>query len=125
HERQLIEERGIVLISLSQPANTGTLQIDWERQVIGLNAGRTADGVYGADTIVWQGREYCCDPHHEFTKREIKLVTLMLDRSELQLGSIIHRGKDAFWRQIYNSSDQTVRDRVTQMLSRVNNKLRR
>jgi len=125
HERQLLDERGIVLVSLSKPADCGTLCVDWESSVVGATADRSADGVHAADTIVWQGREYRCDPNHEFGKREIKLMTLMLNCSELPLGKIFNRGKDAFWKQSYNNSDQALRNRVTQMLSRVNGKLRR
>jgi hypothetical protein len=117
HTRQLIDARGIVLIALGPYADMGSLDLAWKSHVTGA-AADLPDGVHGPNRVVLGGTEYSCD----LTKREMEFLAIALGKSEVELGSIIHRGEDALWRETFSDCRET-RNKVTQFLSRLNKKL--
>jgi hypothetical protein len=117
-QRELLDGRGVTIISLSPASDPESLVIDWDGQVIGPPRDRTADGVYSPNVIVFQGKEHRCD----LTKRELAFMALALRNEEIPLGNVIHRGQDALWKESFKN-DQKTRDKVTQFLSRLNTKL--
>lgn len=116
-ERQLLDARGIVLISLSSSADRGSLEIDWEPHVFGVPEDRL-DGVYPPRTVIVAGREYKCD----LTPDEMTFLTMALGSDEVELGRLIHRGQDALWRETFSNSKKT-RNKVHQFVSRLNKSL--
>lgn len=116
-ERQLLDARGVVLIALSPIADNGSLVVDWDAQVIRSSVDRP-DGVYPPRMIIVNGREYKCD----LSGREMAFLGIALRDEEVQLGQIIHRGRDALWKETFSDTRGT-RNKVTQFLSRLNKKL--
>lgn len=116
-ERQLLDAKGVVLIPLDRIADNGSLIVDWEKHVIGVPEDRP-DGVYPPHTIVVAGREYRCD----LNKDQMEFMEIAVRDAEIALGRLIHRGKDAFWRETF-TNDQKTRNKVHQFLSRLNKQL--
>jgi len=116
-QRQLLDTRGIVLVSLLPLADHGRLAIDWEGQVTATPESRP-DGVYPPDTIVVRGCRYKC----ELSKREMAFLEMALRDEEVELGRLIHRGKGALWKETFRDTQKT-RNKVAQFLSRLNRKL--
>ena len=119
-QRELLDGRGVTIISLSPTSDLESLVIDWDGQVIGPPRDRTADGVYSPNVIVFQGKEHRCD----LTKRELAFMALALRNGEIPLSTLISLGEGALWKQRFSNDKQT-RDKVTQFLSRLNKKLAR
>lgn len=117
-QRELLDARGVSVVSLAPASTLGKLAIDWDEQVIGPTEGRTGDGVYPPHSLVLRGREYRC----ELTRRESAFMALALRADEIPLGTLIHRGQDALWQETFRNN-QVTRDKVAQFLSRLNKKL--
>lgn len=117
HERQLLDARGIVLISLSPSAEEGKLAVEWEPHLIGVSEDRP-DGVYPPRTVIVARREYRCDLKPD----EMTFLEIAVGSDEVELGCLIHRGQDALWRETFSNTRQT-RNKVHQFLSRLNKAL--
>jgi hypothetical protein len=79
---------------------------------------RKPDGFYPPRTIIWRGDAFDC----ELTKRQIAFYTLAIDKAEIDIHLVMHRGKGAVWREPYRNTKQH-RDKISQFLSRLNNDL--
>jgi len=76
------------------------------------------DGVYPPRTIVYRGVEYDC----ELTRQEMTFLTLALTNVETDIGTLMHRGKNAVWRSPYTAT-KAKRNKVSRLLTRLNAKL--
>ena len=116
--RELLDARGILVISLLTAAASRKLVVDWEQHLLGAGSSRPPE-VY-LDRVVFLGREYRLESNIEFTKQEMRFMAIALELEEIPLSSIVHRGKRAIWSQPFRKDDQNLRDRVSQVLSRLN-----
>ena len=116
-DRQLLDARRVMLVALSPIADAGSLVVDWESHLIRSPEDRP-DGVYPPRTIIVRSREYKCD----LNAREMAFLGIALGDEEVELGHIIHRGRDALWKETFSDTKKT-RNKVTKFLSRLNQKL--
>ena len=79
---------------------------------------RKPDGFHPPRTIIWRGDAYDC----ELTKQQIAFYTLAVDKAEIDIHLVMHRGKGAVWRESYRNTKRH-RDKISQFLSRLNGDL--
>lgn len=77
---------------------------------------RRPDGVYEPRTIVYGGRPHDC----EMTAMEAAFLRAALFVAETDIGALMHGVTGAVWREGYS---RTKRNRISQLLTRVGNKL--
>lgn len=70
-------------------------------------------------TIVFRGVEHDCP---SLTRQQIAFLRVAMPNIETRAEDLMHRGTGAVWQQTYTGT-QTQRDRISQLISRVNRKL--
>jgi hypothetical protein len=117
-QRQLLDSQGIILISLLQGADHGTLALDWQSRVIAASSIVTPDGFRAPRTIVWKGCEHTCD----LTKKEQAFLTIAISEEFIEIARVMHSGDHPLWKSRFRNEEKQ-RDTISQFLSRLNRKL--
>lgn len=114
--RNGFDSAGVVIASLWQAAESGSLAIDWHAAV--TSTGTMRDGVLSARNIVYRGRTHTCD----LTKSEMDFLSAYLATDEIDVHQLMHPRTGAIWRQRYRR-ERGPRQTISQFLSRLNRKL--
>lgn len=110
-----LDAAGIVIASLWQAAQEGSLAIKWHALA---ESGIDQDAVVSPRKIIYGGREHACD----FTAAETAFLAAYLAVKEIDVHQIMHTGKDPVIKGRYQPVEKQ-RNRVHQFLSRLNTKL--
>lgn len=86
---------------------------------IATGTGRRRDGVYRPRTIIFQGAEHDCDA---LTAKELAFLDVALLSSETDIGTLMHGGHGAVWREPYVATTEK-RNKVSGLITRLNAKL--
>ncbi len=118
-QRQILDNNNVVLVPLLPLADRGTLAIDWNMVIAGTDA-RLTNGICAPNRLVWEGRE------HEFamTTLDQRFLALAIDEQYLDVARLMNESKDALWSEHFRNK-KSQRDKISQFLLRVNNKLAR
>ncbi|MEX0678370.1 MAG: hypothetical protein WD063_14915 [Pirellulales bacterium] len=112
--RQLLESKGITIVALSGD----NMKVDWLSVVATLASTALPDGYHAPNQVVFRGIEHTCS----LSRKEELFIAKGVVSQFVQIDQVMRIDSDAVWRETFRNT-KAQRDRISQFLGRLNNKL--